>query len=79
MLRKIESRRGKESEDEMAGWHHRCNEHEHGKTPGDGERSGKPGVLQYMGSQRVKHDWATDQQIKDTQTNNTTLMNHHTA
>ena len=28
------------SEDEMAGWHHRCNEHELGKTPGDGEGQG---------------------------------------
>ena len=28
------------SEDEMAGWHHRCNERELGKTPGDGERQG---------------------------------------
>ena len=25
------------SEDEMAGWHHQCNEHELGQTPGDGE------------------------------------------
>ena len=25
------------SEDEMAGWHHWCNEHEPGQTPGDGE------------------------------------------
>ena len=22
----------------------------------------KPGMLQYMGSQRVRHDWATEQQ-----------------
>ena len=28
------------SEDEMAGWHHRCNEHELGQTPGDGEEQG---------------------------------------
>ena len=28
------------SEDEMAGWHHRCNEHELGQTLGDGERQG---------------------------------------
>ena len=26
------------SEDEMAGWHHRCNGHELGQTSGDGER-----------------------------------------
>ena len=28
------------SEDEMAGWYHRCNEHELGQTPGSGEGQG---------------------------------------
>ena len=28
----------KTSEDEMTGWHHWCNGHEFGQTPGDGER-----------------------------------------
>ena len=28
------------SEDEMIGWHHRCNEHELGQTLGDGEGQG---------------------------------------
>jgi len=28
------------SKDEMAGWHHRCKEHELGQTPGDGEGQG---------------------------------------
>ena len=28
------------SEDKMAGQHHRCNEHELGQTPGDGEGQG---------------------------------------
>ena len=28
------------SEDDMVGWHHRCSEHELGKTSGDGERQG---------------------------------------
>ena len=28
------------SEDEMAGWHHRCNGHELGQTPGNGEGQG---------------------------------------
>ena len=28
------------SEDEMAGWYHRCNGHELGQTPGDGEEQG---------------------------------------
>ena len=26
-------------------------------------KTGKPGVLQSMGSQRVRHDWATEQQL----------------
>ena len=30
----------------MAGWHHRCNEHELGQTPGDGEGQKRPGMLQ---------------------------------
>ena len=28
------------SEDEIAGWHHRCNGHELGQTPGDGDGQG---------------------------------------
>ena len=28
------------SEDEISGWHHRCNEHELGQTSGDGEEQG---------------------------------------
>ena len=49
------------TEDEMAGWHHQFNGHEFGQTPGDGERQ-RPGVLQSMGSQRVRHKLATEQQ-----------------
>ena len=49
------------SEDEMAGWHHQCNEHELGQTPGDGERQGGlASCSQYLVS--VEHDWATEQQ-----------------
>ena len=44
MLGKIEGEKGKRvSEDEMAGWHYRCNEHkldELGQTLGDGEGQG---------------------------------------
>ena len=29
------------SEDEMVGWHHWCNEHELGQTPGDGDGQGR--------------------------------------
>ena len=42
----------------MAGWHHLFNGHELGQTPGDGERQ-RPGVLQSMGSQRVRHKEST--------------------
>ena len=36
------------------------------QTPGDSEGQGKPGILQSMGSQRVRHDWATEQQGEHT-------------
>ena len=42
------------TEDEMAGWHHRLNEFE--QAPGVGDGQGKPGMLQSMGSQRVRHN-----------------------
>ena len=51
------------TEEEMVGWHHRLNGHESEQAPGagDGQGSlvcctGKPGVLQSMGLQRVGHD-----------------------
>ena len=44
----------------MAGWHHQLDRHEFEQTPGDGE--GKPGVLQSMGSQRVRHDSVMEKQ-----------------
>ena len=47
------------SEDKTAGWHHRCNGSELGKTSGDGEGDGGPGMLQSVVSQRVGHDWVT--------------------
>ena len=37
--------------DEMVGWHHRLDGHEFEQAPGNGWRTGKPGVLQSMGSQ----------------------------
>ena len=48
------------TEDEMVGWHHRLNGHEFGWTPGVGDGQGRPGVLWFMGLQRVRHDWATE-------------------
>ena len=47
------------SEDEKPGWHHQCNGHELGKTLEWWWGTGKPGVLQSMGLQRVGHDWVT--------------------
>ena len=57
MLRKIEGRRRKEQQKmRWFGWYHRVNGHESEQTPGDREGPiRKPGVLQSMGSQRVRH------------------------
>jgi len=48
------------TEDEMAGWHHWLDGRESEWTPGSWWWTGRPGVLRFMGSQRVGHDWATD-------------------
>ena len=49
------------TEDEMAGRHHWLDGHESEWTPGvSWWWTGRPGVLQFMGSQRVGHDWATE-------------------
>ena len=46
------------TEDEIVGWHHRLSGH------GFGSRSwwwtGRPGILQLMGLQRVGHNWVTE-------------------
>ena len=39
----------------MVGWHHRLNGHEFESTP-ELLMTGRPGVLQSMGSQRIGHD-----------------------
>ena len=49
------------TEDEMAEWHHRLNGHEFEQTPGVSEGQGS-GVLQSTGSQRGRHNLATEQQ-----------------
>ena len=50
------------SEDEMVGWHHRCNGHELGQTSGDGEgQRGLAGCS--LWGQRVRHDCVTEQQV----------------
>ena len=50
------------TEDEMVGWHHQLNGYEFEQTPADSE-GGTPGVLQSMGLQKVRHDWATEWQL----------------
>ena len=47
------------TEDEMVGWHHQLDGHEFEQAPGVGD-GGRPGELQSMGSQRVRHNWATE-------------------
>ena len=44
------------TEDEMVGWHHRLAGHEFEQVLGVGDGQGSLGVLQSMGSQRVRHD-----------------------
>ena len=48
------------TEDEMVGWSHRLKGHEFEQPLGVvGGWTGKPGMLQSMGSQRVRHDRTT--------------------
>ena len=48
-------------EDEMAGWHHWLDGREWvWVNSGRWWWTGRPGVLRFMGSQRVGHDWATE-------------------
>ena len=49
------------TEDETVGWHYQLDGHEFEQAPGVGWWwTGKPGVLQSMGSQSVGHDWGTE-------------------
>ena len=48
----------------MAGWHHQFNGHELGQTLEDCEgQRGLACCMQTMGSQRARHDWATEQLV----------------
>ena len=49
------------TEDEMVGWHHQLYGHEFGWTPGMVvDNIGRPGMLWFIGSQRVRHAWETE-------------------
>ena len=62
MLGKIEGRRRRGREDEMVGWHRRLHWTWVWASSGSWWWTGKPSVLQTMGSQKVRHGWATEQQ-----------------
>ena len=49
------------TEDEMVGWHHQHKGHEFEQTPSK-HQAVEPGVLQFKGLQRVRHDLLTKQQ-----------------
>ena len=49
------------TEDEMVEWHHWLDGHEFEQTPGDGEGQGSLLCCSPWGSQRVGHDWMTEQ------------------
>ena len=63
MLGKIEHRRRREWQDETVGWHHQLDGHESVQVLGDSEGLGSLACCsQSMGSQRIRHDLATEQQ-----------------
>ena len=48
------------TEDEMVGWHHWLDGHEFWVNSGSWWWTGRPGVLWFIESQRVGHDWVTE-------------------
>ena len=56
----------------MVGWHHQLNGHQFEQTPRVGDGQGQLGVLQSMGSQRVRHNLVSEQQQK---LSNTSIYN----
>ena len=49
-----------ETEDEMVGWHYRHDGHEFEQAPGVGDGQRSLGMLQSMGSQKLRQDWVTE-------------------
>ena len=60
MLGKTEGRRRSGWQKKMMGWHHWLNGHESEQSLGVGWWTGMPGVLQSMGLQRIRDDWASE-------------------
>ena len=52
------------TEDEMVGWHHWLSGHKSEQTLGDSEGQGSLACCT-LWSRRVRHDWATEQQLLD--------------
>ena len=69
------------TEDEMVGWHHRLNGHEFEQAAGDGEGQGSLASCSPWGSQRVRHNWAAEQQQQPLEklrlTDNKWLLHRH--
>ena len=64
MLAKIEGKEDKvATENEMVGWHHRLDRHEFEQTLGVSEIQGSLVCRKSMGSQRVRHHQAAEQQL----------------
>ena len=57
---RLKAKREGATEDKMVGWHHWLSGHEFEQTLESWWWTGKPGILQSMGSQGVGHDWATE-------------------
>ena len=60
MMGGVGDRRRRGKQDEMAGWHHRLWWAWVWVNSGSWWWTGRPGVLQFTGSQRVGNDWATE-------------------
>jgi len=60
MLGKTENKRERQSVRWLVGWHYQLIGHESEQTPRDSDVQG--GLLQSMGSQRVRHEQTNDEQ-----------------
>ena len=56
MLEKMQEEKGA-TEDETVGWHHQCNGHELGQTPGDGEGQGGLAYCSPWGLEELDITW----------------------
>ena len=50
------------TKEEMVGWHHQLNGHEFKHIMGESEG---PGIQQFMGSPKFRHDLATEPQLNN--------------